>query len=230
MGLESILDNRLLGPSFQFWFGTDALGRDFFQRCLEGFFLSLRVSVSASMITLLIGTLVGFFCAIGPRPIRVILDRFVNLTLLFPTVLLAILLSAWLGPGTSGLWVALALSSWGPHARLVRARTLELKQSSLIEAALALGASKGRVLGCHLLPQLIPVLLASLKIQVPHQILAESFLSFVGLGVQPPQVSLGSLASDGFTRMQSHPHLLVFPALLLSLMILLLNQIQLRRS
>lgn len=230
MGVESLLENRLLGPSLQFWFGTDALGRDLFQRCLEGFFLSLRVSVSASLMTLLMGTLIGYFCALGPRPVRFILDRLINLTLLFPTVLLAILLSAWIGPGTGGLWVALAFSSWGPHARLVRARTLELKQSSLIEAAMALGASKGRVLGRHMLPQLIPLLLASLKIQVPHQILAESFLSFVGVGVQPPQVSLGSLAADGFSRMQSHPHLLFFPALLLSAMILLLNQVQLRRS
>ena len=202
---------RLLGPSWTHWMGTDSLGRDLFSRVLDGASLSLATGVLTALVALVFGTAIGGVAGWKGGIADRTLVRIIDVFSIFPSVLLAILLTVFVGRGFTGILLALGLTGWMQLARLVRAQVMQMKEFPWIEAARAVGAPEWRILLHHLLPNLWSPILISLAFQIPTSILSESFLSFIGLGLEPPMASWGTLAAEGFRAMKSYPHLILFP-------------------
>ncbi len=218
------LPARLEGPSPQHWMGTDELGRDTLSRTLFGARVSLLVAVSVvfgcGSTGLIIGMLAGY--AGGW------FDRFVNLLLInaflsFPGILLAIAFAAFLGPGISKVILALVITGWAGYARLARAQVLKVKELEFILAARSLGASHVRILATHLLPNILQPVLIQATIGMAGAILAESTLSFLGLGVLAPVPSWGAMLNDARSHLFDAPHMVVFPALAVMIAVLAFN-------
>lgn len=211
---EQNLALRLQGPSRTHWMGTDELGRDTMSRTLYGARISLLVAVSVvtgcSCSGLIIGMLAGY--AGGW------FDRFVNLLLInaflsFPGILLAIAFAAFLGPGISKVIMALVITGWAGYARLARAQVLKVKELEFVLAARSLGASHSRILVTHLLPNILQPVMIQATIGMAGAILAESTLSFLGLGVLAPTPSWGAMLNDARSHLFDAPHMVIFPAL-----------------
>jgi peptide/nickel transport system permease protein len=218
------LPSRLEAPSQAHWMGTDELGRDTFSRTLYGARISLLVAIcvvcGCGLTGLFIGMLAGY--AGGW------LDRFVNLLLInaflsFPGILLAIAFAAFLGPGIGKVILALIITGWAGYARLARAQVLKVKELDFILAARALGASNTRILARHLLPNILQPVLIQATIGMAGAILAESTLSFLGLGVLAPVPSWGAMLNDARSHLFDAPHLVIFPALAVMLAVLAFN-------
>lgn len=218
------LPSRLQPPSWSHWMGTDELGRDTLSRTIYGARISLMVAVSVVfgcgstglMIGMLAGYAGGWF------------DRFVNLLLInaflsFPGILLAIAFAAFLGPGISKVIMALVITGWAGYARLARAQVLKVKELEFILAARSLGASHLRILTTHLLPNILQPVLIQATIGMAGAILAESTLSFLGLGVLAPTPSWGAMLNDARSHLFDAPHLVIFPALAVMLAVLAFN-------
>lgn len=218
------LPSRLQPPSWSHWMGTDELGRDTLSRTIYGTRISLMVAVSVVcgcgftglMIGMLAGYAGGWF------------DRFVNLLLInaflsFPGILLAIAFAAFLGPGISKVIMALIITGWAGYARLARAQVLKVKELEFILAARSLGASHIRILIAHLLPNILQPVLIQATIGMAGAILAESTLSFLGLGVLAPTPSWGAMLNDARSHLFDAPHLVIFPALAVMLAVLAFN-------
>ena len=218
------LPSRLEAPSQAHWMGTDELGRDTFSRTLYGARISLLVAIcvvcGCGLTGLCIGMLAGY--AGGW------FDRFVNLLLInaflsFPGILLAIAFAAFLGPGIGKVILALIITGWAGYARLARAQVLKVKELDFILAARALGASNARILARHLLPNILQPVLIQATIGMAGAILAESTLSFLGLGVLAPVPSWGAMLNDARSHLFDAPHLVIFPALAVMLAVLAFN-------
>jgi peptide/nickel transport system permease protein len=218
------LPSRLQPPSWSHWMGTDELGRDTLSRTIYGARISLMVAVSVvagcGSTGLVIGMLAGY--AGGW------FDRFVNLLLInaflsFPGILLAIAFAAFLGPGISKVIMALVITGWAGYARLARAQVLKVKELEFILAARSLGASHLRILTAHLLPNILQPVLIQATIGMAGAILAESTLSFLGLGVLAPTPSWGAMLNDARSHLFDSPHLVIFPALAVMLAVLAFN-------
>jgi peptide/nickel transport system permease protein len=218
------LPERLAGPSRAHWMGTDELGRDILSRTLFGARISLLVAVcvvcgcgfSGLAMGMLAGYAGGWF------------DRFVNLLLInaflsFPGILLAIAFAAFLGPGTGKVILALIITGWAGYARLARAQVLKVKELEFILAARSLGASHLRIMSRHLLPNILQPVLIQATIGMAGAILAESTLSFLGLGVLAPIPSWGSMLNDARGHLFDAPHMVVFPALAVMTAVLSFN-------
>lgn len=209
-------------PSPAHWLGTDQQGRDILSRLLYGARISLAVGVASQIPVLLIGLAAGCVAGFyGGRRDAVIM-RTVDVFYAFPSLLFLITLMAVLGRGLGPLLVALALTAWAGLARLVRGQILQLRQTEFIVAARSVGASDGRILARHLLPNLSGVLLVFLSLAIPGAIVAEAGLSFLGLGLLPPAPSWGIMLSDGFSVLRSAPHIALFPGLAIALTMLAL--------
>jgi ABC-type dipeptide/oligopeptide/nickel transport system permease subunit len=209
-------------PSAAHWFGTDQQGRDIFSRLLYGARISLAVGVVSQIPVLLIGLAAGCMAGFyGGRRDAVIM-RTVDVFYAFPSLLFLITLMAILGRGFGPLIVALALTAWAGLARLARGQILQLRQAEFVVAAHAVGASDGRILARHLLPNLSGVLLVFLSMAIPGAIVAEAGLSFLGLGLLPPAPSWGIMLSDGFAVLRSAPHIAFFPGMAIALTMLAL--------
>jgi oligopeptide transport system permease protein len=208
---EQDIAHRLEGPTQAHWFGTDALGRDLLSRVLYGGRMSLAVGVFTALFALLMGTLTGAISGWCGGWVDRALMRVVDFFYIFPALLIAILLTVFLGRGFGGIFVAIALTSWVSQARLVRGLVLQACGQPYVEAAQALGLRASRILLRHILPNIAGPVIVSLSFQIPTNILAESFLSFIGLGLQPPYSSWGTLANEGFRAIQSYPHLILYP-------------------
>jgi oligopeptide transport system permease protein len=208
---EQDISQRLLAPSASHWMGTDSLGRDLFTRILDGARLSLATGILTAIVALVFGTAVGATAGWRGGWVDRALLRIIDVFSIFPSVLLAILLTVFVGRGFTGILLALGLTGWMQLARLVRAQVLQMREFPWVEAARAIGAPQSRILLKHLLPNLWSPILISLAFQIPTSILSESFLSFIGLGLEPPLASWGTLAAEGFRAMQSFPHLILFP-------------------
>jgi peptide/nickel transport system permease protein len=218
------LPSRLQGPSRGHWLGTDELGRDTLSRTLYGARVSLLVAASVVCGCGLTGLMVGMVAGYAGGWF----DRFVNLLLInaflsFPGILLAIAFAAFLGPGISRVILALVITGWAGYARLARAQVLKVKELEFILAARSLGASHVRILASHLLPNILQPVLIQATIGMAGAILAESTLSFLGLGVLAPVPSWGAMLNDARSHLFDAPHLVIFPALAVMMAVLAFN-------
>jgi ABC-type dipeptide/oligopeptide/nickel transport system permease subunit len=210
-------------PSAQHLLGTDELGRDVFSRLIYGARVSLTVVVQVELLEVLIGVTLGLLAGYFRGRVDTFIMRFTDMMFAFPDILLAILIVAILGPGLHNVFIALALTGWPSMARVVRSQTLALREREFVEAARAVGMSHVRILWRHILPNLLPTVVVAVTVNAAGVVLAESALSFLGLGAQPPTPSWGRMIDDARQLMRSHPMLLVYPALMLSLTVMALN-------
>jgi len=218
------LPARLLGPSSAHWMGTDDLGRDILSRIFFGARVSMLVAVSvvagAGALGLSIGALAGFIGGWFDHVVNVVL---INAFLSFPGILLAIAFAAFLGPGIGKVILALIITGWAGYARLARAQILQAKEMEYALAARSLGASPARILLRHLLPNILQPLLVQATIAMAGAILAESTLSFLGVGVLAPMPSWGAMLNDARSHLFDAPHMVIFPALAVMAAVLAFN-------
>ncbi len=219
------LDNRLQAPSGSHLLGTDELGRDILSRLLWGGRVSLLISLVVVSISLAIGTALGSVCGYGGGWVDELVMRAADVLLAFPGILLAIGFIAVLGPSIPTVIAALVMLGWVSYARLARSLTLRIRELNFVSSSISIGASRARILIYYILPNLLPTLIVQASFGFAGIILAESSLSFLGLGVQPPQPSWGSMLSDGKNHLLDAPHLTVFPGLAIFLSVLCLNLI-----
>ncbi len=218
------LPERLQPPSMAHWMGTDELGRDVLSRVLYGARVSLYVSVcvvsGCGLTGLALGMLAGYAGGWFDRLVNLLL---INAFLSFPGLLLAIAFAAFFGPGISKVILALIITGWAGYARLARAQVLKVKELDYVLAARSLGASPLRILVRHLLPNILQPVLIQVTIGMAGVILAESTLSFLGLGVLAPTPSWGSMLNDARGHLFDAPHMVIFPALAVVLAVLAFN-------
>lgn len=220
---EQDLLNILSPPCRKYLLGTDQLGRDMLSRLLYGTGISMFVAVVTSVTALLIGTIYGAVSGyVGGRTDGLMM-RMVDVIYSFPDLLLIILLMVVMGRGMTAIVTALSLVSWVSVARLVRGEVLRIKEEQFVESARALGAGDARILFRHILPHTLGPLIVTLTFRIPAVILAESTLSFIGLGVEPPKPSWGTLTREGWALMRFNPHTIIFPALAITLTMLAFN-------
>lgn len=220
-------------------FGTDELCRDYFMRVIYGTRVSLAVGIFASLIVLIIGLLYGSISGYCGGKVDIIMMRIVDIIYSLPDTLMVILLSVVLaqvlgdklqgtvlqkiGPNMISMFIVFGLLYWVGMARLVRGQILTIKNNEYILAAKALGSGASRIIRKHIIPNCMSVVFISAALQVPSAIFTESYLSFIGLGVQAPMPSLGSLANNARGGLQSYPYKLVFPSVMICLIVLACN-------
>ena len=241
-GAEEI---KLVSKVFPHVFGTDSAGRDLMARTMYGTRVSIIIGVAAAIIVLIIGSLYGAISGLSGGPVDFVMMRIVELIYSIPEVLIVLLLQVvlkdplqqWFDSGTSAfaramgdlgagivsIFITFALLYWVTMARIVRGQVLQLKQQEYVTAATALGASNGRIIRRHLLPNCVGQLVITTCLQIPSAIFLESFLSFLGLGVSAPMASLGSLCSDALETISIYPYRLIFPGIILTIVVLTLN-------
>jgi peptide/nickel transport system permease protein len=219
------LENGLAAPALDHPLGRDRLGRDQLSRVLYGARVSLGIGLGTVALSLMLGVLLG--CAAGylGGPVDFFIMRLVDVLLAFPGLLLAIALAAVLGPGAGNVVLALGLTAWTSYARLARGEVLSLRRREHVLAAEAMGLGPARVVARHLLPLLAAPLLVQASFGVAGAIVAESSLSFLGLGVQAPSPSWGSMLNDGRSFLLVAPHLTIFPGLAILFTVLGLNSL-----
>jgi oligopeptide transport system permease protein len=220
---ETHLPLKNLPPSTQFWFGTDELGRDLFTRVWWGARISLFVGITAALIDLIIGVIYGSIAGLFGGKIDELLMRVADIIYSIPYLLVVILLTVVMGSGLITIIIALTFTGWIPMARMTRGQVMQLKELDYAYAAYALGASRSRILLRHLLPNALGPIITTMTFTIPTAIFAEAFLSFLGLGVQAPIASWGTMASDGLSALRYFPWRLFFPALFISLTMLCFN-------
>lgn len=211
-------------PSFLHWFGTDFFGRDLLARTLVGLRISLGVGLCAAAVAVGVGTLVGAIAGYVGGLTDAVLMRTVDVLYALPFMFLVIILVTLFGRNIALLFVALGLVGWLTTARIVRAQVMALKHRPFVDALQVMGASHARILFLHVLPNTAGIVLAYFTLSVPSMVLEEAFLSFLGLGVQPPHPSLGSLISDGASQVRLFWWPLAFPAGTLLFVMFALNR------
>jgi oligopeptide transport system permease protein len=223
-------EKRILeGPSWSHWMGTDGLGRDLFTRLLYGARVSIAVGVGTALIALVIGSCYGVISGYAGGALDNLLMRIVDIFYGLPDLLIFILLSLVLGRNIVGVLIALGLVTWVRFARISRGQVLQIKEQIYVEGARAVGASHAGIIWRHILPNILAPIFVTLTFSIAAAILAESTLSFIGLGINDPYsewgTSWGTLAQDGWRAMRSYPHIIFFPALAISATILAFNSL-----
>jgi oligopeptide transport system permease protein len=238
------LSVSLQGPSWAHPFGTDALGRDLMTRLIFGARISLTVGIVVQMVILAIGVPMGLAAGYLGGKVDTAIMRLVDVLYAMPNLLFVILIMTFMRGqfgdeptgvvktladvdrktgGLIGVYIGLGLVSWLTVARIVRANTMSLKEKEYVEAARGLGAPGGQVVRRHILPNTIAPIVVAATLGIPGAILYEAGISFLGLGVLPPMPSWGLMISDAIPQMRSHPYMLVFPAIILSMTVLAFN-------
>jgi oligopeptide transport system permease protein len=217
------LSRRFAGPSAGFWFGTDEFGRDMWTRVWAGTRVSLYIAFLAALLDMFIGVTFGAVSGYVGGRVDDGMQRIIEILNGVPYLVVAILAMIVFDPGIVTITVAIALTSWTYMARIVRGRMMQLKEQEFALASRSLGASGGRLVWKHLIPNSLGPIIVNLMFTVPSAIFAEAFLSFIGLGIQVPQASLGSLISDGAAEIRFHPYLLWFPSLVFCLIMICFN-------
>ncbi|MBM3208095.1 MAG: ABC transporter permease [Chlamydiae bacterium] len=220
---ETHLNLKNMPPCKKFWFGTDELGRDLFTRVWWGARISLFVGIMASSIDLLIGVLYGSVAAIVGGKKEELMMRTCDILYSIPYLLVVILLMVIIGPGIMTIILALTITGWIGMARIVRSQILQLKEMEFVKAAITMGASRKRILLKHLIPNCMGPIVITVTLTIPSAIFAEAFLSFLGLGVQAPIASWGTMANDGLSALRYYPWRLFFPAGFISITMLCFN-------
>jgi peptide/nickel transport system permease protein len=221
--LRQNLDQDLISSSDDHPLGTDKLGRDILSRTIYGGRVSLMTGIATVTISLAIGVLLGSLSGLFGGWLDLLLMRLVDILMAFPGILLAIATTAVLGPGLDHVIIALCLIGWTGYARLVRGEILSLREREFIQAARALGCAPKKIIWRHLLPNLLEPLLIQSTFGLAAAIVAEGSLSFLGLGVEPPTPSWGSMLNDGRQFLLVAPQLTTYPGLALMVTVLALN-------
>ncbi|WPL16235.1 Glutathione transport system permease protein GsiD [Thiorhodovibrio winogradskyi] len=219
------LPRILAPPDAGAWLGADDLGRPVLDRVLMGARTALAVGLGVVVVSALIGSLIGGVAALAGGLWDMLIVRLIDIFLAFPGILLAIALAGILGPGLGNLVIALAAVGWVGYARLARAQVLSLRSREHVLAARALGVGDGRILLRHLLPLAAAPLLVEATFGIAAAVISEAGLSFLGLGVQPPAASWGSMIRDGVGVLLVAPHLVLAPGMALLLVVLAVNRV-----
>jgi peptide/nickel transport system permease protein len=219
------LPARLSGPTLTHPFGLDELGRDILVRVLVGARISLIVGLSVVLISATVGTILGSAAGYFGGVFDEVVSRIADILLAFPGLLLAIALVAVLGPSLVNVLLALTFIGWVGYARVARGQALRARELEYVQAAVALGAGPARVIARHIIPASLPLVLVQATLGMAGAILAEAALSFLGLGVQPPTPSWGTMLDGGRAHMLDAPHLTLFPGLAIAVLVLGLNML-----
>jgi peptide/nickel transport system permease protein len=214
---------RLTGPSAVHWFGLDELGRDILARVLAGARVSWMVGLVVVVVSAAVGVIVGAIAGYCGGLVDELVSRIIDVLMAFPGILLAIALVAALGPSLTNVVLALTSIGWVGYARLVRGQTLRAREFEYVQAARAMGAPPPRILFRHVVPNAFPALSVQATLGVGGAILSEASLSFLGLGVQPPTPSWGTMLSYGRAHVLDAPHLTIFPGLAIAAVVLGFN-------
>ncbi|NMB10880.1 MAG: ABC transporter permease [Firmicutes bacterium] len=222
---EINLGAMFVPPSAEHWLGTDSLGRDIWSRILHGGRVSLAVGVSSAVISALVGTALGAAAGYYGGTVDMVISRITDVAMTFPAFLVMLTIAAMVGPGLTKLILIIGLLSWPPATRLVRGQVLSLKSREFVVAARALGASDWLIITKHILPNVIPVLLAQITFQVGGAILTEAGLSFLGMGVPMPTPSWGNMLEPAKTLdvLQFRPWAWIPAAIMVLVTVLCIN-------
>lgn len=210
-------------PSWQHWLGTDLLGRDQLTRILYGSRISLTVGFIATAVALTIGVLWGAIAGFVGGKMDAVMMRIVDVLYALPFTIFIVLLTVIFGSSMLLLFLAIGAVEWLTMARIVRSQVLTIRRQEFIDAAISMGLSPWQIIGRHIIPNVLGPIIVYTTLTIPSVILLESFLSFLGLGIQPPASSWGSLISSGVETMEEYPWLLIFPGLALTLTLFSLN-------
>jgi oligopeptide transport system permease protein len=211
------------GPTAQHLLGVDDLGRDILSRIMLGAQVSLKVGIGTQVIVIAVGVVIGLLAGFYRGFLDTIISTVINIFYGIPDLLVALILVLLLGRGLGIIIFAIAVTRWMDMARLVRGQTLALREREFVEAARAGGAKASRIIFRHILPNALGPMIVQATFGVPMAILFEAFLSFLGLGVPPPTPSWGAMAADGFHAIRISPHIVLAPAIALSLTLMAFN-------
>jgi len=217
------LARRLEAPSLAHPFGLDELGRDILARILSGAQISLLVGLAVVSVSSIVGMFVGSVAGYFGGRVDDVISRIIDVLMAFPGILLAIALVAVLGPSLTNVVIALSVIGWVGYARLVRGQALRAREFDFVQAARALGAGSRRIVVRHILPTALPAVVVQATLGMAGAIIAEAALSFLGLGVQPPTPSWGTMLDAGRSHLFDAPHLTIFPGLAIAVLVLGFN-------
>jgi oligopeptide transport system permease protein len=217
------LTRRFAAPSTNFWFGTDEFGRDMWTRVWAGTRVSLYIALLAALLDVFVGVTFGAVSGFLGGRTDDVMQRVIEILNGIPYLVVAILAMLIFDPGIITISIAIGITGWTYMARIVRGRMFQLKDQEFTLASRSLGASRTRLVWKHLLPNSLGPIIVNLMFTIPSAIFAEAFLSFIGLGIQVPDASLGSLISDGADQLRFHPYLLWLPSAVFCLIMICFN-------
>ena len=220
---DTSLTERLSPPSAEHILGTDYLGRDVFTRLLYGARVSLMIGIMPSIIALAVGVILGLLSGYLGGGVDYLIMRIADVMLSIPSLLLAMVVMYIMGTSVVTLFIALALTSWAGVARVVRSQTLSLKETEYVDAARSIGVRRWTIMYRHIMPNCIPSLIVLFTLSIPSAILAESSLSFLGIGVQPPAASWGLMVNEAKQFLFTSPWLCLAPCLIIMVVVLAFN-------
>ncbi|WP_417897307.1 oligopeptide ABC transporter permease [Bacillus haimaensis] len=211
------------GITDYFWFGTDGLGRDLWTRIWEGTRVSVFIALLAALIDMVIGVAYGGISAYYGGRVDNVMQRIIEVLIGIPNLVIVILMILVMERGMLAIIIALTITGWVGMARVVRGQVLKLKGQEFVLASRTLGSSDRKIITKHLLPNVVGVIIINTMFTIPSAIFFEAFLSFIGLGLQPPMASLGTLIEDGYKSLQIFPHIMIYPAIIISLLMIAFN-------